>query len=134
MYINLKKILFLKVAFALFFAGICTLFSPNYSHAITGGTTYTGTGIFGGCGASMDDPDEKTIECFIYSALDTVVLPIFGALIVVLAIISGILYLTSFGSPNMTSLAKKSLEGVIIGFVIVLSSRFIIGLIVDLVK
>jgi|GEM_PF-2027569 len=87
---------------------------------------YKGTGIFEGC--SVNDPGKNDIICVVNNATDKVVLPVFGALVVVMVMLAGLIYMTSMGAAKgQLALAKKALTAVFIGLIMVLLSKWIVS-------
>ena len=95
-------------------------------------SNYPGRGIFyiTGCG-NIDDPQKTELQCVVTHTI-SIALKFVGAIIVVMIIISGIMYITSMGNPDRVGLAKKTLVGSIIGLIIVVMSYFIVDVAANL--
>ncbi len=87
-------------------------------------------GIYKGC-KNIQDPDKGTLTCAITNTINMLGTFV-GAILVVMIIISGIIYMTSMGNPDKVGLAKKTLVGAIIGLIIVVLSSFTVNLIYTL--
>lgn len=101
-------------------------------------TPYTYAATSDGAGSffmncNFDNPGKDNIVCVIKNITNDLV-KIVGALIIVIVVISGIMYIVSAGNPEQTALAKKTLVGAIIGLIIVLLSYFMVAVIIKLLS
>ncbi len=101
------------------------LLYPSKSFAAIGGP------IFGAC--PLDDPSDPNgaeVLCVVNS-VTTWALGIVGAVITLMIIIAGVRYITSAGNAAAAEGAKKTLVGAIIGLIIVVLSKVIIQLVIN---
>lgn len=105
-------------------------FHTAYADGIMGG-------IYANCqttnGSQNLGPDKAEIECVVLSVINMAG-QLVGAILVVMIVISGIMYITSMGNPDKVGLAKKTLVGAIIGLIIVVLSNFMVNLLWTLFK
>lgn len=76
-------------------------------------------------GKFVRDPGKDELLCVIKSIIQLILSGV-GALMVVVIIISGLMFITSAGNPTNLERAKKTLVGVVIGLIIIVMSYAIV--------
>ena|SRR3990172_5174081 len=90
-------------------------------------------GIYKNCPGVKGDPQKGDLACVIQDVIGMVG-TLIGAILVVVIVIAGLMYITSMGNPERVGLAKKTLVGAIIGLIIVVLSGLMVGLVFTLFK
>ncbi|RJO62264.1 hypothetical protein C4544_00215 [candidate division WS5 bacterium] len=88
-------------------------------------------GIYENCPNVAADPQKDDLACVVQWTIGYAAY-IVGAILVVMIVIAGIMYVTSMGNPDRVALAKKTLVGAIIGLIIVVLSAFMVNVLTSL--
>lgn len=88
-------------------------------------------GIYENCPNVAADPQKGDLKCVVEYMIG-VAAYIVGAILVVMIVIAGIMYITSMGNPDRVGVAKKTLVGAIIGLIIVVLSSFMVRVLTSL--